>query len=595
MLFLGVSSPYAYFFLAAVCVLVYLLHRLRPASANRSVPSMLIWSRVLAHARRPAPDWRRLLSLVLALFIALSITLALTQPKFPGWQPLDQRLVIVMDNSASMAARTKDGQSRWLHAVARARAMANAAGAGDRIMVTDTMGSAPLSGFVPAQEAIAALGRLPLVSVGTPRWPPTILDKGNAEIHLFTDGVASFDWPQTASVHSVFEPADNIAITAFDTRPHAQNPTRYQAFVQVLNASARTKQVRLVLRGENFERARELSIAADSSADESIDISDFAQGILRAEVLSPADALEGDNTAYSVVAKHRPQQVLLVSPGDMLLADALRSLPGVTLTTSAPSEYHPVAGIDFYVFDRFAPRRPPPAAALIFRAPATAWLGAKQHQAANPKGIAWDEEHPLSVGVVWNKLRMQDALLTLPVAGRAGIVRAKGLTEGDLISTGNATARWVHVGFAPGESNFRLQPGFVALLGNALHWLTRDAALMNKGLGNVEIPLPSAIVKDPEGRVVMTMSTPGGTLFQATRPGVYVAESEGNRMQVLCNLLDAHTAQINHSRLGGTGSAVPEPADLPKRWPLDPWALLLLFGAVLLMVDWAAINRRIAV
>ncbi len=595
MTFLGVSSSFAYVFLAAVCVLVYLLHRLRPAPARRPVPSMLIWHRVLAREKRPVPDWRWLLPLVFALGIALSIALALTQPEFPGWQPPAKRLVFVMDNSPSMAARTKDGESRWRHALARARATAGAAGSGSQIMVTDTMGSAPLSGFLHGEEAMAALSRLPIVLFGSPRMPAAILDQGNAEFHLFTDGVANWDWPETARVHSVFEPADNVAITAFDTRPHAQNPTRYQAFVQVLNASARSQQVRLVLRGENFERARELTIAADRTAEESFDISDFPQGILRAEVLSQTDALATDNTAYSVVAKHRPQSVLLVSPSDALLEDALRSLPEVILSTSAPSEYHPDAGIDLYVFDRFAPHQPPPAAALIFRAPATAWLAAKQRLAANPTVTTWDEEHPLSIGVAWNNLRMQNALLTFPDFGTAGIVTAKGLTEGDLISTGNAVARWLHVGFAPEESNFRLQPGFVAFLGNALHWLTRDTALVNKSLGNLEIPLPAARVKDPDGIAVVTTPTAEGSLFHATRPGVYIAEGGGNRMQVLCNLLDLRAAQINRSRLDGIVSTAEAPADLPNRWPLDPWAFLLLFGAILLVADWAAFNRRIAV
>jgi Aerotolerance regulator N-terminal len=594
MTFLGVSSSAACIFLAAVCVLVYLLHRLRPAPARRPVPSMLIWRRVLAREKRPVADWRRWLALILALCIALSMALALTQPQFPGWQPPAERIVIVMDNSPSMAARTQDGESRWLHAITRARAMASAAGSGSQIMVTDTMGSAPLSGFLQREEAIIALSRLPIVSFGTPKMPPAIPDKGNAEIHLFTDGVAALNWPETARVHSVFEPADNIAITAFDTRPHPQNPIRYQAFVQVLNASAQARPVRLVLRGENFDRHREVALAANNSSEESFDISDFPQGILHAEVLSLTDALETDNSAYSVVEEHRLQRVMLVRAGDALLEDALRSLPGVTLSTSAPSEYRPTAGIDLYVFDRFAPLRPPPAAALIFRAPATSWLAARQHLAANPVITSWDEEHPLSAGVAWNALRMQNALLTFPAGELAGIVTAKGLTAGDLVSTGNATAPWVHVGFAPEESNFHLQPGFVAFLGNTVHWLTRDTTLVNKSLGNVEIPLPGASVKNPQGMAVATTATPAGTLFQATRPGVYIAESDGHRLRVICNLLDPHAGQINRSRLDGTVSAAEKPADLPARWPLDPWAFLLLFAAMLLVADWATFNRRIA-
>ena len=596
MTFLAVSSPVAYAILAAVCALVFLLYRLRPPLPHVVVPSMLLWRRVLAGHKRSAVDWRWLLSLLLALGIALSIALALTRPEFPGLLAPSKRIVIVLDNSPSMAARTRDGESRWLHAISRARSIANAAGAGSQLMVADTMGFAEVSGFLSREAAIAILSRLPVASFGTPRMPPLFLDGGAAEIHLFTDGVALTYFPENAIVHSMFEQADNVGITAFEARPLSQDPTRYQAFVQVFNASPQKKQVRLAVRGgEKFELFRELEIPADGTADETFDVTDFEHGILRAEVATQADSFDADNVAYSMVDRHQPRRVLLVTPGDPLLEDAIRSLPGVKLATSTPSAYRTSTAFDAYVFDRFAPTQPPPAGALLFRASATSWLATTQTVIRNPAITHWDERHPLTAGVSWSSLRLRRAIVTDPVAGAFGVVSAKGAVEGDLVSTSDGAARWIHVGFALGDSNFQLHPGFVVFLGNALRWLTSETGTLTRDLGTVEVPLTDAAISDLDGNPVVATRTVAGTAFQATRPGVYTATGAGRRLQVICNVLDPRYAQINRSRLASLEADRVLADSSSTGWPIESWVLLLVLGAALLVADWAAFSRRMTV
>lgn len=596
MTFFGVSSPLAYAFLAAVSAVVFLLYRLRPSLPQLVVPSMLLWHRVLVGHKRPAVHWRWLLSLLLALGIALSIALALTRPEFPGLGAPSKRIVIILDNSPSMAARTRDGESRWQHAISRARSIAIAAGAGSQLMVADTMGFAEVSGFVDKEAAIAILSRLPAASFGTPRMPPLLLESGAAEIHVLTDGVALTDFPGNANVHSMFEQADNVAVTAFEARPLSQDPTRYQAFVQVFNASPRKKQVRLAVRGgRKFEMVRELEIPAGGTADETFDVTGFEHGILRAEVAAQSDSFDADDAAYSMVDMHQPRRVLMVTPGDTMLEDAIRSLPGVKLATSTPSAYRASTAFDSYVFDRFAPTEPPPAGALLFRAPATSWLAATQNIVRNPAITHWDEGHPLTAGVSWSSLRLRRAIVTNAVGAAFGIVSAKGVVEGDLVSVSDDAARWIHVGFALGDSNFQLHPGFVVFLGNALHWLTSETGTLTRDLGTVEVPLTDAAVSDQDGNPVVATRTVAGTSFQATRPGVYTVTGAGRRLQVICNVLDPNHAQINRSRLGNRETDWVQSDSSSNGWPTEPWIVLLVLGAVLLLADWAAFSRRITV
>jgi hypothetical protein len=103
----------AWLALAGVAVAIWLLHLLKPRAQRHVVASALLWRRVLGvRPRRPA-RWRWWLSLALALGIGLSLAMALVRPDsfVPGSHGTP--LVVVLDNSPSMAARTRDGQTRW--------------------------------------------------------------------------------------------------------------------------------------------------------------------------------------------------------------------------------------------------------------------------------------------------------------------------------------------------------------------------------------------------------------------------------------------------------------------------------------------------
>src|SRR5215217_5549944 len=88
------------------------------------IPSLLLWRRVLDEAREQTL-WeriRRAVSLVLTILIALALALAAVRPARgsaaanvgPG------RLLVVLDASWSMQARTRNGETRWERAVAEA-------------------------------------------------------------------------------------------------------------------------------------------------------------------------------------------------------------------------------------------------------------------------------------------------------------------------------------------------------------------------------------------------------------------------------------------------------------------------------------------
>jgi len=590
------SSAGAIGLMAAVAVSIGLLYLIRPRRHRITVASMLLWQRVAATGHVRKRRWRWLLSLLLALAIGLCLVLALTDLKLPALELAAQRFVMVLDNSASMGARTGDGRTRWQHALDASRRMIQQTGQGAEVMLLDTAGRAPLSGFLPARLAVERLDRLTLSPEARTRVPPLPSGTDITRAHLFTDGVGVGDVPETMTVHSVFDSADNVGITAFTARPLPADPTRYSAFLQITNGAEADKRVLLeVVGATGFRVERQLNVAGASTVNLTLDVSGLEQGPLRARIAAPGDAFDLDDTAYAVVSAHRVRRVVLVTRGNAVLEGSLRSLPGIALTVRSPSLKSELPPADAYVFDGDAPRDPPAAGALLFRPSAAAWLGIRWKALAPAVVTGWDDSDPLTAGVDWASVRPRNAFVghgatgaSMVTAGTAHDAEAGGA----LIMAGRARSPWIAVGFSPEDSSFPLQPGFPIFLGNALNRLIESPGVETHGLGYIEVPLPGARVTEG-GRVqVAATTTESGTLFDASRPGVYVVDDGRKQLVVIANAIDPLLPQINRRSLRSEGGPA-EAIQVPRRnWP-EPWVWLLALAFCLLAFEWAAFSRRV--
>ncbi|HXV07410.1 MAG TPA: hypothetical protein VD791_05240, partial [Burkholderiales bacterium] len=521
------------------------------------------------------------------------MALALTRPEVPVIAASAQRLLLILDNSPSMAARMRDGGSRWQHALEEAGALLRQSGAPSQVMLLDTVGQLRGFGFVDRDSALASLGRASVASWGIARMPPAPLPAG-AQVHLFTDGVAPIEVPEGAIVHRIFEPADNVAVTAFSARPLAQDPTRYEAVVQVLNASPGEQRVRLLITGgAQFSIAQDIDLQAGETINAVFDVSDFEGGVLGATVICEADDFALDDSAYAMIPPHRPKRVLLVTAGNPALGDALRSLPGVRLTVVPPAGYVRAGAHDAFVFDRFAPLEPPPAGALLLRPPARKWLAGKPTPRNGPRIATWNEDHAVSGAIAWRNLRLARASLEAATRTDAhALVLAHGSASGAVVTAGEAPVRWVKVGFALEDSNFALQPDFPVFLGNALSWVTEPAPVLARGLGSVQVALPHARVHDGSGKPVAASPTSEGVVFEAPRADVYTVSGSGGRVLVVANVAEQSYALINRTRLAdGHTAPIADEAPAPL-WPAELWMLLLLFAGALLLAEWAVFTRR---
>ena len=337
--FLALSPVVAYALLAGVALVILLLHLFKPPPRRLVIPSVLLWARIGRGRKRPPA--RRLLSLLLALGAGLSLALALTRPEIAAIGASGQPLALVLDNSPSMAALMSDGRTRWEHAIEQARALLAAVERGDR---SDAAGHRRA-----ASACRASSNAMPRSQRSSACRPPrgdrrACRGRRSSPARKCTcSPMASrrSTAPEGAVVHSVFEAADNVAVTAFEARPLAQDPTRYEAMVQVLNASPGDRRVRLLITGGGgFSITQDLDLRAGETVNATFDVSDFEGGVLGAAAVCETDAFALDDLAYAVIPPHRPKRVLLVTAGNPPLEDALRHVPGMRLSVVTPAALH---------------------------------------------------------------------------------------------------------------------------------------------------------------------------------------------------------------------------------------------------------------
>lgn len=594
MRFLSLSPLATLALVLAVLALVVAAYRLKPGRRRVTVSSFALWAKVLGRHSRVVSRWRWWLSLLLASAIGGALALALSRPEVAGVGGRSQRVLVLMDNSPSMAARTRDGGTRWQHAVSQARALVSSLGGASEVLVMDTMGRAPVAGYVSPAQAWREIGRLPLVTAGRARLPSLPESRGAQRIHWFTDGVALPAAPEYVRVHALYEAADNVGVTVFDARPQPADSTRVQGLVQVTNGGMAEARARLVISGPDYSLTRDLILPPGESVSESLDLSQGDAGVYRAEVQMAGDALATDDVAFAVVPAHGVREVLLVSTGDSRLEDSLRALSGVRLTIMRPAAYRTARDFDAYIFDRYTPARAPTGGTLFIGAP-----HGRQTQAVGDAVVtAWDTAHPLTRGVAWGDLRLRAAALTAGAGSENDVVvnasALKGTSAGGLVTAGVQGTRWIRMGFALVNSNFTLQPGFPVFLGNAIEWLSQRQPALTRNIGSIAVPVPDATVFDPQGRKVASFGEPAGTRFEAVRPSVFTLKSAAGEWQVAANVLDPDFVRINRSALtsqdlgqGASGRTYVARAEF--------WTLLLLLAAVLILLEWFTFTRKVTV
>ncbi len=614
MSFLSMSPLLAGLLLAGTAATVGVLYWLKPPPRRIVVPSKLLWDRLLKEKRRSTflDRLRWWISVIVALTIGLSVAAALGRPEFHWSGGEIPRMTIVMDNSATMAALTTDGFTRWDHAVALAKGLMREGSVDGEFLILDTSGQAPTRGPGDRRSALEVLDGLGVSLGASPQFPtPPELD---GPLYFISDGVMVDDVPPEAEAISVYDPADNVGITAFEVAAVPSAPLEYQAFLEITNASLEPKEVSVRVSGVSEGGLREtLTLQAGESRRRTIELAAFDRGPVRAAATSEGDAFTVDDLAFSFLPVRSLTRIALVTPGSVYLESALAEEPRLRVSSLTPDEYDPRARADLYIFDRWAPEEPPPGPSLLFLPPNVGWLAPTVAVITSPPVSGRNSEHPLTRFVSLEDLRVDRAVrFGLPAddpAGEEGGADPEandtpdtgmevivGSDELPLIIATEAPSKVIRAAFALEDSNFALQPAFPIFLRNVLSWTMDERAAMPRSPGRVEVPLAGGEVTDLGGQEITASQVSDRTVFVADAPGLYTVAAGSRRVRVSVSVLDRERTAINASSFSPQDRAAGSPEVLGAAG--DPtrsgelWVVLLGVAMGLVILEWFTYHRR---
>lgn len=555
---MSLLAPLALVGLLAVPLIVA-MYLLRLRRTPHPVGSTYLWQQLVRDVEANAP-WQRLRrSLLLALQLLLAILLAIlvAQPVTERPAGLARDLVLVIDATASMAARDvlpdrltaakraaiealrdlpADGRVSVVASAESARVVVNEAT--DRGRATRAIESIEGSNAAAdLTDALTLAGELAERARG-------------AEIMVVTDDAGAVAptvrLGAPVRVLTVGTGRDNQAIAALAVRADPSGLKR-TVFVSVANYAAEPvmRRLQILADGAPFT-ARDLALDRLRRADVVID--ELPPGTRTVEARlsipdagtvasGPADQLSTDDSAWAVVPSDRVRRVLLVGPGNVYLQNVVTLLPNVELYGATADEYEGLTGrelFDLVIFDGVLPAELPPKPILAIAPPATSPLGTVDGTVMNPAIGQAAPDEPLLRNVDLSRLHVARAQQIQPPSWARTVLA--GPPSVPLIYSGLRDGLpTVVIAFDLRQSDLPLQVAWPILFSNLageLLGLEASATDPVAPADPVELPLvPGSIgfrVTEPDGDVVeLAPGTSGAAsvTFVGTRElGVYRAE-----------------------------------------------------------------------
>jgi hypothetical protein len=368
---------------AGIVLLYFLKLRRRPVR----VPSTLLWRRSIEdlHVNSLFQRLRKNLLLFLQLLIVALVLLALAGPRIKGLTSQGERLVIAIDESASMAA-TDVSPSRLEEAKREARRIVGAMNSGDVAMIVAFSNSArvvatytadkdllrnKLDAIVATDSSTSVREALQLVAglanpqkylepgegqVASSVVPPKLFlltDGGFADVEGFSlgtidpkvipigaapaplvAGAAFSSGSPAAATADRSPPSNNLSILALQATRDENEAEQAQIFGRVRNHRAEPATTQAVLyrldpahpdQEPTLIDAVGLELPARGDQAFQFDVKLDPESNEYEVRIDADDALALDNRAFVVISTPRRARVLIVSPGNRFLADTFRT------------------------------------------------------------------------------------------------------------------------------------------------------------------------------------------------------------------------------------------------------------------------------
>jgi hypothetical protein len=465
--------------LAVTLPAILALYFLRIRRPTRIVPALHLWPDQIRDRQANVP-WQRLRPswlLFLQLLAAAVLVAAAVQPALPAGAALARHSVVLLDASASMQA-TDVAPSRLAEAKRQVNGVIDQLGPQDRMTII-AVGPVPriIASVTGDRDALhRAVNGVPPSNGPADLSDALALGAGliragdDARAYLFSDGIVqplrtSFGagLPFPIEYHKVGVSGENVGLTSLTVRTSAQSRA---AYLHVQNFGQQPHSVSVEWRADDhLLDVRPLTLPAGQSQDLVLPVPGDATSVTAR--LAGGDIFALDDVATAVARTPRAFRVLLVTPGNVFLEQALRLRTDLQIDVIAPAAYHASAAYALTVFDRFAPPVLPDGPYLMVDPPAGSALAG-----GPPVGIgrvrAVDAGDPLLANVDLQDVhvaRSED--LRGSTFGRSLISSL----QTPLVMVRDEPFRQVLFGFDLHESDLPLRIAFPILVQNLSEWM----------------------------------------------------------------------------------------------------------------------------
>jgi Ca-activated chloride channel homolog len=585
MRFLAVTTFQALLLAAFTASVILALYFLKHKRQRVVISSVLLWRKVIESRIENSifEKLRRRISILIAVITGLLVAMAIARPEIALLSGPVRQAVVVLDTSPSMQARTSDGKTRWQHATERAVDLINEAAAGTEFRIADTGGQFDFPSTADRVELRSAIAGMHPLNSST-RFPDAA---GAEDVYVITDGVSPFSVPAGAVSISVFETAPNVGITAFEVRSTPSLALAYEAYLEVWNFGRNARDVEINISGAGSQRiTKKTRLNAGASYNETLDLSQFDGGGIRASVQSDGDALSVDDAAYAYVPVKRRTKTLLVTRGGKPIETVFKLDRLLDVTVVDPKAYVSAADFDVVVFDDFVPAVAPTRPALFLGFQDVSWLRRPLGTIERPRLESIRENHPVLRAVALQDVSIGRATRLDPTNL---VVLAAASGNMPLIVASEKQSRWIMLTFDLQDSDFPYHSGFPLFIDNAMAWLSRERLALRRSPGVVDVPLPGAQIRTIDGRTVASTAYLSGATFEADDPGLYVAVQANERQYIAVNFANHRYSDINNSRVRESASLRVAGSILHR----ELWFYLIVAALALIGGEWWTYHRRI--
>jgi hypothetical protein len=618
---MNLANPTGQFW-AGLAVPIVIFYILKIRLRRVPVSTLLFWRQIFEE-KKPRSWWQRLrhlLSLLVQLAFLFLLVGALAQPFFAWENHAARRIVLVIDNSASMnatdvqptrLARAKELGQRVIDGLrARDQMAIIAAGTQPQVICGRTEHQRTLHEHLDA----VPVGEGPTRVVEAIALARRLLDDDNGQqqhVHMIvlTDGceknLDKIVDSDTVRLVGVGQRSGNVALTAFQVRRSLTDPIGYEILVEVVNHSDEPVECRLEIHlNDALLDVEPLKLAANGKWSKVMEKTSAEGGRLTAH-LDREDALAADNRAVALLPPRALQPVVLVSSlGDLFLEKVLEANPLVRLSVSRKPLANPPPNA-VVVYHRQTPNPLPSGPALVIAPEGDGDLWRVGNKLQNPIVTKQDRESPLMAHVRLDNVLMPEAraLTFTPSAGKPRILAAALNGEPLLVALDRPQGKVVVLTVNLDKGDLPLRTAFPILVTNALNWFAGEHSELREALATgstTEVTLPDPIgntylLQSPDGQ---TRKLPPGvqktTVGPLDRCGVWsiVADKPDAEpiQEIACNLANRDESDLR------------PPESLPS-WGEEPtralgftdrpiWFYLLAAAWLLIALEWYLYQRR---